>query len=65
MGKSDTARHDNNDSDRHSETEDHPFGLLALQGTGHPPVAVELDERKRRQLAHEHEKEADSAAYSA
>ncbi len=47
--------HEHNDRRRHRETEDHPFGLLALSWTGHPTVAVELDEGNRGELAQKHE----------
>src|SRR5439155_3353822 len=30
---------------------DLPFSLLALQGTGYPPVAVDLDDCQERELA--------------
>ena len=48
-------RHTHIDSHRHSKAEDHPFGLLTLEWTGHPQVAVELDDRKERHLGGEHE----------
>ena len=32
-----------------------PFGLLALYGTGHTAVAVELDEYNRRHFAEKYE----------
>ncbi len=43
------------DTTWHSETEDHPFGLLTLEWTGDTPVAVELDECKRRHRDERHE----------
>src|SRR5215470_4820371 len=39
----------------YSDAEDHPFSLLALQWTGHPPVAVELDGHNERHLDELHE----------
>ncbi len=42
------------DNHGHRETEDHPFRLLTLHGTGHLPVAVELDEHQNCRLAKRH-----------
>src|SRR5260221_7278699 len=55
-GKDKTRRCPANiDSDRKSRTEDHPFGLLSLQGTGDTRVAVEWDGHEDRRLAEKHE----------
>src|SRR5260221_11042981 len=45
----------NKDNNRHSETEDYPFELLALQWTGYTPIAVELDDHKDRSLSDKNE----------
>ncbi len=45
----------NGDYTWHSETEDHPFGLLPLHWARYMPVAVQLNDHKDPQLAEKHE----------